>query len=426
MKSSIILAAACAFLFLSAGLALPDELSDLKQQIETLQQTIDQLKSQVGELEEKQAAQAEQAEKVDELATSVERLEGLPSQVADTLAKGVNIGGHFKFYAADQTYGERNNKNQNDNLSAGINDFYLYVSKSLSDWLSIDVVPHISVLASATPRLGGDISRADSSSVNVYIDEGYMGIQLPYPYEVGFKVGAFYPFFCEEYARQTWWHEQYNGNNGLLNLESWRSNGIEVYRNFDFDLFSLPVYFYPYLNGDNRDSPYVDNNTTKNMLLHLAPEFYGFGSTFRLLASGGWGKWDDDDDNDMWVYSIGLDFKRGGLGLSGEYLARLYDDVPLLDGETKNGENEGYYLRALYTFNPKWRVLLKWSDVDLYYASTSSMLTDNYKTLSFAVNWWPVSGSTVIPQLEYVDADRSDGSEELKYLRYTLGWRTTF
>jgi len=232
--------------------------------------------------------------------------------------------------------------------------------------------------------------------------------------------------FSEEYARQTWWHEQHHGNNGLLDLQSWRSSGLEVYRNFDFDMFSLPVYFYPYLNGENDDSPYVDNNGHKNVLLHIAPEFYGFGGRIRLLGSAGWGTWDEDDDNDAYQYAVGADFQFGGLSLSGEYLARNHDDVPLLEGGTEDGDNDGYYVKLLYTFNPKWRALFKWSDVDLYFPSDTVMLTDNYKTLSFAVNWWPMEGSTIIPQLEYVDADRSDGSEELEYLRYTIGWRTTF
>lgn len=429
MKSCIILVCACMLVFLDMSVAMPDELSDLKDKIETLQETlqetIDQLKARVQELEEKQESQAEQAEKVEELAESVEDLRDMPSQIFDKLQKEVKIGGHFKFFAMDRSDGERNDKDQNNNVSAGINDLYLYFSKSLSDWLTIDVVPHLSVVASATPRVGGDISRSTSSSVDTELDEAYVGVRLPYPYDVEFKFGAFYPVFSEEYARQSWWHEQYHGNNGLLDLQSWRSNGMEIYRNFDFEMFSLPVYFYPYLNGDNQDSRYVDNNGTKNVLLHVAPEFYLFGNTIRLLGSAGWGKWDEDDDNDAYQYAVGAEFKRGSVNLSGEYLMRKHNDVPLFSGGTEDGEHKGYYLRGLYTFNEKWRVLIKWSDVDLYVPSTT-LLTDNYQTLSFAVNWWPFGGITVIPQIEYVDAERSDDSEMLEYIRYTLGCRVTF
>ena len=94
-----------------------------------------------------------------------------------------------------------------------------------------------------------------------------------------------YPMFSEEYATKTWWHEQYHGNQALVNLEAWRSAGIEVYRNFDFEDFSLPVYFYPWLNGEDTNntwpSPtpykYTDNNSYKNLLLHVAPNSLRMG-----------------------------------------------------------------------------------------------------------------------------------------------------
>jgi len=70
-----------------------------------------------------------------------------------------------------------------------------------------------------------------------------MTLRLPWQFEV--KAGAIYPLFSEEYGTKSWWHEQYHGNNGLMQLESWRSTGIEIYRNFDFENFSLPVLFLP-------------------------------------------------------------------------------------------------------------------------------------------------------------------------------------
>jgi hypothetical protein len=430
MKSCIVVLCVCALLFLNTRSAAPDEVSDLKNEVERLEQTIDQLKTRLEEIEQKQEAQqeaqTEQTEKVEELSGSVEEVANLPSRVMETIQKQVKVGSHFKFYLADRSDGERNNKNQNNNLSAGISNVWLYLSKDLSDWLSVDIVPRIDVVAQATPTLGGDISRESNGSVDTELDAAFMGIHLPYPYEVEMKFGAFYPYFSEEYARQTWWHEQYHGNEGLLDLESWRASGVEIYKNFDFEAFSLPVYFYPYLNGRNEESRYVDNNGTKSVLLHAAPEFFAFGSSIRFPASVGWGRWDDDDDNDSWNFALGANFKRGPVDLSGEYLMRTYQDVPLLGEGAENGENKGYYLRGLYTFNEKWKVLLKWSDVKLFVPSSSSLLTDEYKTLCLAVNWWPFSSTTIIPQLLYVDADRSDGSEDLKYLRYTLGWRTTF
>ncbi len=420
MKTTIITVALCAFVFFSAGPATADEISDLNKKIEALQQTIDELKAQMDELKEKQEEQEE----------VVEALEDQPPAskvVSEAIGKNVNVGGHLKFYLADRSDGEVNGVDQKNNLSAGVSDLWLYFSKQLADWLSIDVAPRIQVTAAATPSLGGDIDRASSASVDVDLWETYMTVRLPYQVEM--RVGAFLPYFSEEYATQSWWHEQYNGNNGLIHLQAWRDNGIELYKNFDFEKWSLPVYLYPYMNGaatgDDDDATLVDNNGAKSVLLHVAPEMYVGDGRIRLLGSIGFGKWDSQDDNDSMQYAAGAAVTYKGLNLHGEYLFRGLDDVTLLSGGTADYENKGYYIRAMYTFNPTWRALIKWSDVDQPFISTT-MLTDNYQELSFAVNYWIFQGSTIIGQLDFVNADRSDNSETLEYFRYTLGWRTTF
>ena len=110
-------------MFLGAGMAGADELTDLKQQLEQLQKKIE-------ELEKKQEAQAK----------SVDKIKKQPSArqvVSDALGKQATIGGHFKFFLADQTTGERNDLSQHNSFSAGINDLWLYFSKGLTDWMQI-------------------------------------------------------------------------------------------------------------------------------------------------------------------------------------------------------------------------------------------------------------------------------------------------
>lgn len=427
MKLRIILTVGFSLLFFHSGTALSDEISDLNKKIEILQGTIDELKEEVAELKTKQE---EQKEEVDYISESVEDLEDRPSVssvVSNTLNKKVNIGGHLKFHLLDRSDGERNNVDQNNNLSAGISDLWLYFSKNLSKWLSIDVAPRIRVTAAATPKLGGNISRQNNSDVDIDIDEAYMTIKLPYDVEV--KAGTFYPFFSDEYAMQSWWHEQYHANLGLESLESWRDTGIEIYKTFDFEKFSIPVYFYPYLNGaitgDDYDTRFSDNNGGMSQLLHISPEFFFSGSRIRLLGSIAYGKWDDNDDKSALHYSVGAEVGYKKINILGEYIHRGRKDVSLLEGGSADWDNEGYFLRAMYTINPKWRVLAKFSDVDQPYVSTT-MLTDNYKTISFAVNYWFTDASTIISQIDSIDAERSDRSESLEYFRYTIGWRTTF
>jgi hypothetical protein len=158
-------------------------------------------------------------------------------------------------------------------------------------------------------------------------------------------------------------------------------------------------------------------------LVHVAPEF--FGNRLRLLGSYGSGKWDDNDDLDTKQYAYGVDFKYQSLNIMGEYMHKEWGKKPLTGGGTADGENKGYYIKALYSFGEKWRAIAKYSDVKLYNASTT-MLTDTYKTTSLGVNYFITDSSTIMLQVSSVDADRSDGSETLEYIRYTLGWRTTF
>ena len=427
MKLRFILTISCAFMLLNPGIAMSDEISDLNKKIEMLQRTVDELKDQLEALKKKQE---EQNEEVGYITESVEALESQPSAssaVSSALSKNVNIGGHFKFYLLDRSDGERNNSDQRNNLSAGISDLWLYISKNLSDWLSLDVAPRIKVTAAATPRLGGDISRENNANVSIDLDEAYMTVRLPYQVEA--KIGAFYPLFSEEYARQSWWHEQYNGNPGLVTMQSWHDTGIELYHTFDFENFSLPVYFYPYLNGarsgDDFDTRFSDNNGSVSSLLHLAPEIYISGNRIRILGSIGYGKWDDEDDKSSLQYLLGSEISIKSLSFLGEYIYRGRNGVSLLGGGNADWKNKGYFLRAMYTLNEKWRFLVKYSDVDQPFVS-SLMLNDNYKVMSFAVNYWFTEESTIISQVDSVDAERSDASENLEYLRYTIGWRTTF
>ena len=414
MKYTVAVFSACVFMLVTTNLALPDELSELKKQVEVLQKKIE-------EMQKKQEEQAKSVEKIQKQPSAYE-------VVSEQLSKQVNVGAHFKFFLADQSRGEVNDDSQHNSFAAGIDDLWLYFSKNLTDYLQITVAPVVEVEASATPSLGSNITRSGSADVDIDIDEGYMTLRLPWQLEV--RAGAIYPLFSEEYGTKSWWHEQYHGNNGLLTLESWKSAGIEIYRNFDFEHFSLPVYLYPFLNGEDRgvnwDKRYTDNNSAKNVLLHTTPEFYAFGSRVRLLGSAGYGRWDDGGDNDSYQLAGGAEVNYSSFGLSGEYMYRWREDLPLAGGGTEDGEDKGWYVKAKYTLNPQWRFLLKYSDVDLWATGTDNLLTDNYKTWSAAANYWIAESSTIIGQVEYVDADQQGSTESLDYWRYTLGWRTTF
>lgn len=421
MKITVASAIICALLMIGAGRAAADELQELKQQLRMLQERIEVLEKN----------QVEQKKKTDKVIKSYDKIKKRPRArdvVSEALGGRTTVSGHFKFFLADQSDGEVNDIDQHNSLAAGISNLWLYFNKQLNDWMQIEVAPELVVNAAATPSLGANIRRESSADVDIDLAWAYLAMRLPWDLEV--KAGAFFPFFSEEYASKIWWDEQYNGNNGLVTLQNWRSVGIEIYRNFDFENFSLPVYVYPYLNGDDRgiiqDKRFTDNNNSKNFLVHVTPEFFAYGARIKLLGSFGMGKWDDDGDNYSLQWAAGADIAFSAFNFSGEFMSRWLEDLPLLGGGTDDGEDEGWYIKGLYRLNPKWRFMVKYSDVDLWFPGTNRLLTDNYMTFGGAINYFITESSIIMPQFEYVDADRSDNSQKLEYIRYTLGWRTTF
>ena len=420
MKLNTILFVACAFVFFSTGFARADDISDMKEQIKALQETInaqqktiETLSSKIQGVESKQEVQAREIKKVPGLVESVEKIKQAPP----TLLEGVNVGGHLKMYMFDRTQGERNGVHQHTDLSAGIHHAYLFLTKEIEDWLKFDIQTDLSVSASATPSIGSNIVRTDSATTTYTIYQAFMTALLPRGYEL--KVGTFNPMYSEEYAKETWWHELYHQNTGLVYLQSWHDTGMELYKNFDFDKWSLPVYL-SLLNGQR----YVDNNENKTVLLHIAPEF--FQTKLRLLGSIGGGKW-DDGDNGQALYSVGgFDWKYQKFNLTSEYLYRKFSHVTTTGKANADGKNEGYYARLLYNFTDKWRGLIKYSHAELYKTGLVNMRSDTYDTTTLAVNYFLTPNSDIIAQYSYIDGERSDGSETIEANRFTLGWRTTF
>lgn len=402
-----------ALLFICSALGYSDELSDLKQKVEALEKSREQDK-----------------EKITELNDSVNELLNQPSAntvVSNALGKQTTVGGHFKFFLADQARGDVNDDSQHNSYSAGITELWIYINKTVTDWLQINVAPNVVVLAEATPALGSPISRPTSGGVDVDLDEAFMTVRLPNMYEL--KAGAFYPMFSEDYATKSWWHDQYHNNNGLVTLQAMQSTGVELYRNYDFESFSLPLSL-GLFNGESRgvsqDTRFTDNNSAKTVMAHAGPEFFVSDGRLRLMGSAGYGRWDDQGDNDAYQWAAGAEYSKASVTLTGEYLYRWRENLPLTGGGTEDGEDKGWYIKAKYAHSSTLRFVLKYSDVDLWAVSSTRLLTDSYKEVSLAGGWWITDSSTIIPQVEYVDADRSSSSITLEYVRYTLGWRTTF
>ena len=426
LRFGILLLVLCGFLFFSAGSVWADDISDLKEQVKALQetiksqqQTIDAMNSKIQAVETKQQSQAAEIKKVPELARAVDALKEGPAGIME----GANVGGHLKLYMFDASEGVvrgangENKDAQHNSSSSGIHHLYLYFNKELSDILKLDVQIDNSITASATPSIGSDIARGTASSSTI-IHQAFLTALLPKGIEA--KTGVFNPMFSEEYAKEIWWHELYHQNQGLASLQSWHDSGVELYKNFDFEKLSLPVYV-SLLNG-NSSSRYADNDSSKTLLLHIAPEL--FHTQLRLLGSVGFGNWGNPDSSFQSV--VGFDWKREKLNITSEYIYRKWDDVVVVNDIKADGKKEGYYARALYNFTPEWVGLVKYSHAENYKTGSSTMLSDNYDTTTVGINYNLTPSSTIMGDYSLINGERSNSSASIRANRYTIGWRTTF
>ncbi|MDD5595504.1 MAG: hypothetical protein PHY94_04570 [Candidatus Omnitrophica bacterium] len=403
--------------FFGVGIAKADDITDMKEQIKALQETINTLNGKINTLETKQESQAVEIKKVPELDKKVSGL-----KQTNELLNGMNVGAHLKFALLDRTDGKRNGVNEHTVLSGGFfgrHNVVLYFSKELENWLKAEVQPEIDITSSATPSIGSDIGRT-SSTVSTSLHQAFMTLYLPKGYEV--KAGTFNAMFDEEYAKETWWHNYYNLNSGECTLESWHDAGVEVYKNFDFNKLSLPVYV-SFLNGNSSDQ-FVDNNDNKAILVHVAPEL--FQGKLKLLTSYAYGLWGDGKQAANFRYLAGFDWNYQKYTAGAKYIYNNFKNLTTTGSRKADGRREGYVVDVGYKILPKWRALLRYSYVNLYKTGSVNMLSDKWNSASFILDYDLLPNSTIMGQYENADGHRSDGSESLRFNRFTIGWRTTF
>ncbi len=327
----------------------------------------------------------------------------------------VKVGGNLKMYLYDQSVGTSNDVKQHNNNSAGLTTFYLFLSEQLTDLVSIEVWPRFSVSASATPSLGSEITRTTTATTTPSVYQAFVKVNLPQAVEL--KAGKMVTLFSNDYGREIWWDEQYHLDPGVATLMSWDDFVLEIYKNFDFEKVSLPVYLY-LLNGEKTD---VDNNSSKSAMIHFDPEF--LEGKIKLVGPYGLGKWDDGSDKAFVRYDAGVEYKYQKINVRSEYLSKTYTDKLVSGTEAKDAVNNGYFVKALYRFTPEWRALLGFSRA---VNSATYAYSNIYKTTTLGINYVVTESSTSIAQYAMVDADRTNDSATLNYNRFTLGWRTTF
>ncbi|MDD5686538.1 MAG: hypothetical protein PHE88_01740 [Elusimicrobia bacterium] len=357
------------------------------------------------------------------------------------------IGGDLKFYLYDVSSGKSNDVKRNQISQFGFSSLYIFISRELTDKLSLDIEPKISASTSATPKLGTAIgSQLKDPTAGITPSIGFVRAQITakLPYQVELTAGILRPIFTEDYGAQLFYGEEYHANYASANgyLGSSDEGGIELYKNFELKDFglgavSLPAYLY-IVNGG---ATYGDNNNNKGIMVHVAPEI----GNFKIMGSFFTYKWDAADKYDVNRWSGGLGFEKGKFMFRSEYMGGIWENKELYDNTVKTDLSKGYgdlkpwgyYAKVAYRIYPWVRILLSYAQYDYNFTSadktiagtTSSKQTkvgETYSNISPILNFYASPESIVFLQTNFTNNKRDDDSAKLKYSRVVLGWRTTF
>lgn len=383
---------------------------------------------------------------------AIKALEPIKAPSKENETGSTRVGGNLKLYLLDKTSGLSNTDYKSQAALSGLSGFYLYISSELSDKVSIEVNPKISVSASATPKLGHAIS-ADlntSPTASVGFESAYLKYKLPENMEL--SVGALRTSFTEDYGPALWYEEEFFGNaqsssgtGGTLD-----DFGIELYRNFEVGPVTLPVYAY-LLGGAG--SMYIDNDDSRAVMLHVTPQI----GIFKFMGSVYTGKWQDAAGSTAARLAGGLGFETDGFMFRTEYTVGQWDNKSvyantILTDTTKTVQSNtqnGYYIKAGYRFCPEVRFILSLAHYDRNFSSVDKRLTttqtgvlpastitatslketgvvETYTRLSPIINLFVTPEQIIFLQYDYTINSREGDNAKLEYNRFTVGLRTTF
>ena len=351
---------------------------------------------------------------------------GLLTTLSISLSGETTIGGHIRMTLLDMASGEStiNDTVYSDNSNSGMafTELILYFSHDLSDNVSIDVQPSWSASTSASPSFGKKIGEQLKSGRDV--TNGWHGwvkavvtAALPNGYDV--SVGIVKPRFTWDYGAELFWEEVISGSKWSCNgnLGDMADTGIEVYKAFEFDSFSLPAYFY-LLNGGSR---FGDNNKTPMLMLHVEPEF----GALKFLASVASGKYDDDDEKSVFRYAFGASYTAGAFNIRSEVAGSTWEDKNTVDGTLEDDKPFGYYVYTNYALTPWAKVQLRYDFADNN-GSDSEVGEETYTSIKPGLQLLVADGAAILVNYDIAKRIRERDGTKLEYGRLIVGMRVTF
>ncbi|NQV18958.1 MAG: hypothetical protein HQ534_10485 [Armatimonadetes bacterium] len=343
-----------------------------------------------------------------------------------TLSAETTVGGHIRMTLIDMADGEStiNDTVYSDNSSSGMafTELILYISHDLSDYVSIDMQPSWSASTSASPSFGKKIGEQLKSGRDV--TNGWHGwvkavvtAALPNGYDV--SVGIVKPRFTWDYGAELFWEEVISGSKWSCNgnLGDMADTGIEVYKAFEFDSFSLPAYFY-LLNGGSR---FGDNNKTPMIMLHAEPEF----GALKFLGSVASGKYDDDDEKSVFRYAFGASYTAGAFNIRSEVAGSTWEDKNTVNGTLEDDKPFGYYVHTSYALKPWAKLQFRYDFADNN-GSDSGVGDETYTSIKPGLQLLVADGAAILVNYDIATRIRESSGSKLEYGRLIVGMRVTF
>lgn len=339
------------------------------------------------------------------------------------------VGGHVRLKLYDNPTGWSSwgapfnlttSTKSEDYAGMGFTDAILYFSQDITDNFSIEFCPTFSASTGATPKFYFAIGKQATAAPAIKADIDRVVIKYRAPMDIDITFGVMKPVFTMDYGHEMFWEEEYNGGKFTCNpmLGQMHDAGLEVYKNFEIEEISLPVYLY-LLNGT---SYYADGNNQPQLMVHVEP---GWGP-FKLSASFAAARHDTAELKGFTKWSAGFLVNWQGISLRSEFVSSKKEKAI---SNVRDALAEGYYITASYK-------VLDWLRVFYHHDSalhnfngfffTGPGAGERYITNTAGISVFITESSILQFQVDVADWRRRDDSAILIFTRPTLGTRITF
>lgn len=354
-----------------------------------------------------------------------------------------SIGGKLKLNLYDASMGTRTlvsgnttTQTQDNSYSGmGLASYDMYISAKLSEIVSVDIRPQISVSLNATPQFGNDIGKQmNFAAMAEFTGFSKAAVKILLPEKFTLTTGLLKPKFTWESTADFYSDDQYQASVFATDtlLGNYISSGVELYKLLEFSLQEkaqpvlVPLYIY-LTNGSSSlagAANFADNNRSPMFMLHLEPQL----GDFKLQGSYAFGTYDANHEKQVTRLALGLEYKGPDFQLQSEYASGLWTEGIASANEDINPS--GYYIKLTYPINNWLKFIFNYAKTDHNFQNTLAPETgsESYSSISPAliITVAPQSQIHCIYEMNEWSQSSNSQSDSLTFNRAIIGWQTWF